>query len=102
MYIYIAMRRTQIYLTDALDLALSRLSKQTGRTRSQLIRMALEQVYLGGRAGMGAAEPRAAHGASDDVPTWEVTAAAAGGGAFDFWAGEEEDVYVPTDGEPLE
>ena len=32
-----------------------------------------------------------------DVTTAEVTAAAAGGGSFDFLAREEEDIYLPTD-----
>ena len=37
-----------------------------------------------------------------DVSTAEVTAAAAGGGAFDFWAREEEDLYLPTEGKALD
>ncbi len=45
MYTYIMMR-TQIYLTESLDRALARLSKETGRSRSDLIRAALEQSYL--------------------------------------------------------
>lgn len=46
MYTYI-MNRTQIYLTPALDDVLARLSQATGRSRSQLIREALERAYLG-------------------------------------------------------
>ncbi len=45
MYTYI-MTRTQIYLTESLDRVLARLSKETGRTKSDLIRSALEQSYL--------------------------------------------------------
>lgn len=98
------MHRTQIYLTDDLHRALARLSKQTGVTRSQLIRTALERAYL---PGAGSAtqlrEPRASYsGSADDVPTWAVTAASAGGGAFDFWDSEDEDLYLPTDGAPIE
>jgi hypothetical protein len=37
-----------------------------------------------------------------DVSTAEVTAAAAGGGAFDFWARAEEERYSPTDGRTLD
>jgi plasmid stability protein len=39
--------------------------------------------------------------ALEDVRTSEVTAAAAGGGAFDFLGREEEGIYVPTDGRPI-
>ncbi len=45
MYVYI-MRRTQIYLTKRDSEALARASRETGRTRSQLIREAVEATYL--------------------------------------------------------
>jgi len=45
MYVYI-MRRTQIYLTKRDSEALARASRETGRTRSQLIREAVESTYL--------------------------------------------------------
>lgn len=45
MYTYI-MERTQIYLTRRESSALARLSKATGRTRSQLIREAISAQYL--------------------------------------------------------
>jgi predicted DNA-binding protein len=45
MYTYI-MVRTQIYLSDEIDAVLVRLSRRTGRTKSQLIRDALERLYL--------------------------------------------------------
>lgn len=45
MYTYI-MERTQIYLTRRESLALAKLSKATGRTRSQLIREAITAQYL--------------------------------------------------------
>lgn len=45
MYTYIV-RRTQIYLSDADDAVLDRLARQTGRTRSQLIRSAIGAAYL--------------------------------------------------------
>jgi hypothetical protein len=44
----------------------------------------------------------ATSGGVPDVSTAEVTAAAAGGGSFDFWAREEEDRYLPTDGQALD
>jgi len=46
MYIYIMMERTQIYLTRALRDALDQRARDTGRTRSELIREALERIYL--------------------------------------------------------
>lgn len=46
MYIYIVMVRTQIYLTEAIAEALDHLSRDTGRSKSQLIRDALERIYL--------------------------------------------------------
>lgn len=46
MYIYI-MNRTQIYLTTVQVRALERLARSTGRTKSQLIRDAIDQIYLG-------------------------------------------------------
>ena len=45
MYTYI-MQRTQIYLTDEETAALDRLTETTGRTKSQLIREAIEAQYL--------------------------------------------------------
>lgn len=45
MYTYI-MERTQIYLTRRESTALARLAKETGRTRSQLIREAITAQYL--------------------------------------------------------
>ncbi|HET7026449.1 MAG TPA: CopG family transcriptional regulator [Candidatus Limnocylindrales bacterium] len=47
MYTYIV-ERTQIYLTRRESTVLARLSKQTGRTRSQLIREAIATQYLAG------------------------------------------------------
>jgi len=57
MYIYITMRRTQIYLTEAEAEALGRESRKTGLSRSQLIREAIGARYLGaqGRGGVEAA-----------------------------------------------
>lgn len=46
MYTYI-MERTQIYLTRRESATLAKLSKQTGRTRSQLVREAIAAQYLG-------------------------------------------------------
>jgi len=45
MYVYIV-QRTQIYLTKRESEALDRASRATGRTRSQLIREAVEATYL--------------------------------------------------------
>jgi hypothetical protein len=45
MYIYI-MVRTQIYLTEPIAEALERLSAETGRSMSQLIRDALMAAYV--------------------------------------------------------
>ncbi len=45
MYLYI-MQRTQIYLTKREAAALAKAAAQTGRTRSQLIREAIEVRYL--------------------------------------------------------
>lgn len=45
MYIYIV-TRTQIYLTAEMERALDRLAKSRGVTKSQLIRDAVERVYL--------------------------------------------------------
>lgn len=50
MYIY-TMERTQIYLTRREREALARAARETGRTRSQLIREAIEARYLGGNDG---------------------------------------------------
>ncbi len=45
MYVYI-MQRTQIYLTKRESEALARAARESGRTRSQLIREAIEATYL--------------------------------------------------------
>jgi predicted DNA-binding protein len=45
MYTYIV-ERTQIYLTKRETAALERAAQQTGRTRSQLIREAIEARYM--------------------------------------------------------
>lgn len=45
MYIYI-MNRTQIYLTDEQEKALSARAKKTGRSKSDLIREAIDANYL--------------------------------------------------------
>lgn len=45
MYTYIVIR-TQIYLTERLARTLGRMARVSGRTRSQLIREALEKAYL--------------------------------------------------------
>ncbi len=37
----------------------------------------------------------------DDVPTFAVMRIAEGGGAFDFWLGDGEDIYTVEDGDPL-
>ena len=49
MYAYI-MQRTQIYLTARESAALDAAARRTGRTRSHLVREAIELVYLGGVA----------------------------------------------------
>ena len=48
MYIYIV-ERTQIYLNAEEARALERLARRTGRTKSQLIREAIDQTYLQSR-----------------------------------------------------
>ena len=48
MYTYI-MNRTQIYLSDAEAKALEREAHATGRTKSRLIRDAIDRAYLSGR-----------------------------------------------------
>jgi predicted transcriptional regulator len=63
MYMYI-MNRTQIYLSDAEAKALEREARKSGRTKSRLIRDAIDRVYLGGR------------GASELVRGLEVSAGA--------------------------
>jgi hypothetical protein len=45
MYLYIV-HRTQIYLTEREANALDRVARETGRTRSSLIREAIEARYL--------------------------------------------------------
>jgi hypothetical protein len=37
----------------------------------------------------------------DDLPTLAIMRLAEQGGAFDFWREEGEDIYKPSDGEPL-
>jgi hypothetical protein len=46
MYTY-TMERTQIYLNVAESTALEHQSARTGRSRSQLIREAIDRIYLG-------------------------------------------------------
>lgn len=49
MYVSYIMKRTQIYLTDEQDELLHRRRKATGATISELIRAAIDAVYLGKR-----------------------------------------------------
>jgi predicted transcriptional regulator len=49
MYIY-TMERTQIYLSEVEAKILSQLARRTGRTRSQLIREAIEATYVDRRS----------------------------------------------------
>jgi metal-responsive CopG/Arc/MetJ family transcriptional regulator len=49
MYVYIIMTRTQIYLGEDETRALDRLARETGSTRSKLIRDAIRARYLSGR-----------------------------------------------------
>jgi hypothetical protein len=51
--------------------------------------------------GLAAPEHEAVRSEDTDPSTAEITAAAAGGGAFDFWADEGEDLYLPSDGKSL-
>lgn len=73
MYVYI-MQRTQIYLTRRESEALARASRETGRTRSQLIREAVEATYLTvmDKRGLGAALGSTAGLWSDRLETGEV------------------------------
>ena len=48
-YTLYIMRRTQIYLTDDQMRTLERRSRSTGTTVSQLIRLAIDEVYASGR-----------------------------------------------------
>lgn len=50
MYIYIAMERTQIYLTRDAAAALDEIAAERGVTRSHLIREAIDATYLAPRA----------------------------------------------------
>lgn len=50
MYTYTMMRRTQVYLSDDESRVLDQEAAATGRTRSDLIRDAIDQCYLRGRA----------------------------------------------------
>jgi len=50
MYMYIV-QRTQIYLTEEETRALDGEARSSGRTKSQLIRTAIDRMYLGGRTG---------------------------------------------------
>ena len=43
-----AVQRTQIYLTDAQARALDRIGAATGQSRSELIRRAIDDRYVGG------------------------------------------------------
>jgi len=45
MYTYIAMERTQIYLSKRETEALDRVARETGHTRSHLIREAINEKY---------------------------------------------------------
>jgi len=49
MYMYIVKdrERTQIYLTRAERASLERIQRQSGTTQSELIRRAIDEVYLG-------------------------------------------------------
>ncbi len=78
MYTYIAMQRTQIYLTEDEARTLDRLAKERGQTRSHLIREAIRETYLSGRI-------------SDE----EFEAAlAAGFGAWKELPGEDRSAYL--------
>src|SRR5512146_331925 len=79
-----------IYIDDELHRQLKLRAAERGQPLQQIV-----EEYV--RAGLDAAAREAT-----DVSTAEVTAAAAGGGAVDFWAGEEEDRYLPTDGKALD
>ncbi len=79
-----------IYIDGAVHRRLKLRAAERGMPLQRLV-----EEYV--RAGLDAAEREAT-----DVSTAEVTAAAAGGGAFDFWAREEEDRYLPTDGKALD
>ncbi len=74
MYVYI-MQRTQIYLTKRESEALARASRETGRTRSQLIREAVEATYLTSMDEEGLMAALGSTGGlwSDRVETGEVT-----------------------------
>lgn len=50
MYAPYIMERTQIYLTDQQASALDRRARASGRTRSDLIREAIDRVYLSAQA----------------------------------------------------
>lgn len=69
MYVY-TMERTQIYLSVAETTVLDHRAACTGRTRSQLIREAIDKVYLG-------------ESAADALTVLESTAGA--------WKGRDED-----------
>lgn len=59
-------RRTQIYLTREEAAALARVAGATGRTRSDLIREAIDRAFLG----KGAADPEAA--LRDSFGAWKA------------------------------
>lgn len=46
MYIYIAMKRTQIYLSDSESSALRQKARESKRTVSDLIRESIDRTYL--------------------------------------------------------
>lgn len=84
------MKAKAVYIDEAVHRRLKLRAAERGLPLQRLV-----EEYV--RAGLDAAAREAS-----DVSTAEVTAAAAGGGAFDFWAREEEDRYHPTDGKALD
>lgn len=64
MYVSYIMRRTQIYLTEEQGRVLESRSKATGSTVSQLIRTAVDSVYLRRRAMSRAQRARLARSAA--------------------------------------
>ena len=49
MYMYTIMTRTQIYLSEVETTALEREARASGRSKSQLIRDAIDRAFLGAR-----------------------------------------------------
>lgn len=67
------MIRTQIYLTDDEQAGLKRLSKQLGRSQSEMIRSAIDQFIQATSAQTRLERLRAARGLwkdRDDLPDW--------------------------------